>query len=599
MADSRYAGEAGLQAVFGQIKAAMAEKQDKINDMGLSHNDYSNAEKQKNAQNASDIVALNNDIDDIIEKMDGDATLYQFAPVVTVEDAVPGNVALRAKVEPTQELHGYDKPWPAGGGKNIMKIDLSNDSSTAAGMDFSHTDDTFTLQGTASSTFRIFNFDKVPPIKANLPYVLSVEIVGSLPKMQLTMYVGNSQGESLGNLKVIANGAGKYASSAVTLNEDVASSTFTIEGLQASGEYDCTVKVQLEQNTQATDWSPYSNICPITGHTEASVQRDGVNIADGIVRPIVCGQNNVYVNTTLPIGSIVVPIVGGRDYTVSIKNAQTIFTSTCAEFPENGDTTVDAMSGTSGASVTHKTVSTSANAKYLVVHTGSHDYEEFQVELGSTATPYVPYAGKTYTIALGDTIYGGTVDFDSGVMTVDRVKIVQNDATNVSQLTALTNTTRITTSLAIQAKSNNESLCKCNYLEYLTNYVYDAPHYYVESNAFIAFYPGVMNGDEWRAYVAANPLEIVYPIATPFTVQLTPQQIQLLKGTNTLTASTGQISVTVNGVSGSIGAVQEQVNELAADIAEQLPTAPTTDGAYVLTVTVADGTPTYSWESAT
>ena len=42
----------------------------------------------------------------------------------------------------------------------------------------------------------------------------------------------------------------------------------------------------------------------------------------------------------------------------------------------------------------------------------------------------------------------------------------------------------------------------------------------------------------------------------------------MLKGQNTLTASTGQISVTVNGVSGAIGSVQEQVNELAEDVAE-------------------------------
>ena len=97
-------------------------------------------------------------------------------------------------------------------------------------------------------------------------------------------------------------------------------------------------------------------------------------------------------------------------------------------------------------------------------------------------------------------------------------------------------------------------------------------------------------------------MQIVYTLESPFTVQLTPQQIQLLKGQNTLTASTGQISVTVNGVSGAIGQVQEQVNttvEALAELAEKLPTAPTTDGAYVLTLTVVDGTPTYSWESAT
>lgn len=31
----------------------------------------------------------------------------------------------------------------------------------------------------------------------------------------------------------------------------------------------------------------------------------------------------------------------------------------------------------------------------------------------------------------------------------------------------------------------------------------------------------------------------------------------------------------------------------------KIPPAPTTDGTYVLTCTVTDGTPAYSWESAT
>ena len=47
------------------------------------------------------------------------------------------------------------------------------------------------------------------------------------------------------------------------------------------------------------------------------------------------------------------------------------------------------------------------------------------------------------------------------------------------------------------------------------------------------------------------------------------------------------------------GTASEFIEDLQDEVAEKLPTAPTTDGAYVLTVTVASGTPTYSWESAT
>ena len=109
-----------------------------------------------------------------------------------------------------------------------------------------------------------------------------------------------------------------------------------------------------------------------------------------------------------------------------------------------------------------------------------------------------------------------------------------------------------------------------------------------------------MTYEDFKDWIENSPLQICYELATPTTIQLTPQQIQLLKGQNTLTASTGQISVTVNGVSGSIGSVQEQVNATdaaVAELAEQLPSAPTTDGTYTLTVTVTDGVPSYSWVS--
>lgn len=48
---------------------------------------------------------------------------------------------------------------------------------------------------------------------------------------------------------------------------------------------------------------------------------------------------------------------------------------------------------------------------------------KFQLELGTTATSYEPYKGDTYTTVLGRTVYGGTLDVVSGVLTVDRVKL--------------------------------------------------------------------------------------------------------------------------------------------------------------------------------
>lgn len=584
MADSRYAGEVGLQAVFGQIKAAIAEKQDKINGMGLSHNDYSNEEKQKNAQNVSDIVELNSDIDDIIEKMDGDAILYQFAPVVTVEDAVPGNVALRAKVEPQQDLHGYDKPWVGGAGKNMMKIDLSNDSQTAAGMNFSHTDDTFTLKGTASSTFKIFNFNKVPSIKTNLPYVLSVEIVGSMPKMQLSMYVGDSQGQSLGSMKVIANGAGKFESNAVTFTADVASSTFTIEGIQADGDYDCTIKVQLEQNTQATDWSPYENICPITQYDSCKITRTGKNLW----------------NEEFRIGdfdSITGKEISGnyfcsKDFIGVIPNTNYYFYSGFTEarcYAYQYDKDKKYLGNSEYINFNPNTVfRTSSNTYYIKFLRGGSYSTVYRNDMSiidaNIERKYYKYDGNDYQIELnGNTYYGqlridtqGNVYFD-----VDRAiaEFDGSDSTGWERRATYGTSTRFDyTGLLVVPDTSAVSNNIANYLTsgiIGTNNLECFNFHAINKLLQIQLHTDRLATDNvtgLMTYLASNHLQVCYKIATPFTITLKNTPINLLKGQNTIYVDTGDVEVTVNNTMDAIGSMQEQVNELDSDLSSLLKT---------------------------
>lgn len=45
----------------------------------------------------------------------------------------------------------------------------------------------------------------------------------------------------------------------------------------------------------------------------------------------------------------------------------------------------------------------------------------------------------------------------------------------------------------------------------------------------------------WKAYLASNPLDIIFPLATPITYQLTPQQIKTLKGTNNIWSNANDV----------------------------------------------------------
>lgn len=62
---------------------------------------------------------------------------------------------------------------------------------------------------------------------------------------------------------------------------------------------------------------------------------------------------------------------------------------------------------------------------------------------------------------------------------------------------------------------------------------------------------------------------------------------------NTLSALVRELSNTVASISSAITGIDERVTALAG----RLPDAPAEDGAYRLTVTVTDGTPTYTWEA--
>ena len=383
----------------------------------------------------------------------------------------------------------------------------------------------------------------------------------------------------------------------------------TIEDAVPANLADCSVKIEPVQSGSG-DPSP-TNVRPITGHTEVDVQRDGKNLWEFAESYSGAGG----LATNLRFSNSLKP----NTYVLSCKGTFTSggaiqFTFMCEDGSKSSITLgYDKVGDTyySSRTFTKKIV----GIDNIYSNNAGNSINDVQLELGSSATDYEPFKGKTYTIALGDTIYGGTVDFDSGVMTVTQVSVdIDGDTIAAISGQDFGDNTRFFIPYPEDMTGKyvtTSSICKCDSARVSFNDTINSPNLatenavYPHSSGIFYTHIGTMTTRDFNTWLASNNVQVCYELATPFTVQLTPQQIQLLKGTNTLYASTGQISVTVNGVSGAIGAVQEQANttdaalaELAADIAEQLPDAPTTDGAYVLTVTVESGTPTYSWESA-
>ena len=144
--------------------------------------------------------------------------------------------------EPIQDLHGYDYPYPPGGGKN--KISVSSIS----------------LGGSEPRTKRL-QIDPIPAGTYKLSFVKGGTSTGSYGIQFFSEVTGGSL-------------VGNVGSNPATLTlTDTALSVYVYF---SQTEYDNNktlnlTQLQVEEGSTATPFSPYSNICPISGWTQAEI----------------------------------------------------------------------------------------------------------------------------------------------------------------------------------------------------------------------------------------------------------------------------------------------------------------------------------------
>ena len=166
------------------------------------------------------------------------------------------------------------------------------------------------------------------------------------------------------------------------------------------------------------------------------------------------------------------------------------------------------------------------------------------LEVGSTATPYEPYNGVNVSIDLGQTVYGGTLNPLSGVLTVDRAIVdlgtldwrmsgSGNTAFHYANTSALGVATNISTTLnyicsnySIVAVSSSGTATDMAFTSANQLRIRDAT--YASASDFKTAMDGVM---------------LCYEVANPTTIQLTPHQIRSLYGNNTIFADTGNVAL--------------------------------------------------------
>jgi len=167
---------------------------------------------------------------------------------------------------------------------------------------------------------------------------------------------------------------------------------------------------------------------------------------------------------------------------------------------------------------------------------------KLQLELGTTATDYEPYQGTTYTTSLGRTVYGGTLDVVSGALTVDRAMVDMGSLT-WTYSNSFFRTDGITATVKRPPNNQTKVNAICSAYPIMTWTAISGTDTAIAvdtTGRMIVGNPNITSLSDFQT--AVSGVQLVYELATPQTYQLTPQQIDLLLGTNHLW-SDGEITV--------------------------------------------------------
>ena len=169
--------------------------------------------------------------------------------------------------------------------------------------------------------------------------------------------------------------------------------------------YPLGVTVTMEP-IQAGEGDPSpENVRPITGWDEVTVTRCRKNLLNPLY--ITKNLDNVY------WGRNTDGIRVEKDKTYTISNSANLLCS--GIYVSNKDGSGYIAVAYDKKSLTF-TPNATTNVSFQIYKVGGiDDGVELMLELGSTPTAYEPYQGNDYTLALPETIYGGTVDAVTGV----------------------------------------------------------------------------------------------------------------------------------------------------------------------------------------
>ena len=322
--------------------------------------------------------------------------------------------SVKCEINAKQDLHGYDHPWTAGGGKNLLNYDVWKTLGVIHGTTVWENNGV-TLTATDNDCFTNYGAGAFGDAKV---YVTEGEHI----------FLSWQENENkAGKIYIFPNGseAGLVRANNTEAKEleyivpaNVSFITFRF-GVDLAGTTISYKNIQINKGAKEDAWTPYANICPIFGHSKLNLTRCGANFTDISDNTIsgagyVIGGFPVAINTdnlVLPSGNYVFSFnLTGATYPCA---CQLIWYRNGVEVGN----TVETISA-SGINSIAFTASGEFDSFVMFCNSSSGgEFTNFNLNIGSTPSSYEPYNGQTFTVAFGQTVYGGVYD-KSGRLTI-------------------------------------------------------------------------------------------------------------------------------------------------------------------------------------
>lgn len=441
--------------------------------------------------------------------------------------------SLVADINPIQDLHGYDSPWVGGAGANKWDEQweiggIGADGSTAG--------------NTQTDRFRSKNFI---PCSAETSYYFI------MPSVSWRAFFYDSN-EDFISLVGTYNGSRQITT---PLNASYIK-FWVLQTTYGNG-------IAINYPSTVTTYSPWENICPISGWNSVGVVNCGVNLLGGITlaNAIKTSLNSAVIDTTNKTVSFQSnAMIGAEDnlfptkykentrYTLILNGYNSVGYSNMRVYYTDGSyanmstqtfpTSKGVFVYTTASSKTVEKVRRLNQLGTTVLY-----YDECGIFEGVlTADDFVAYNGTTYTTSLGTTVYGGSVDVVSGIGDAwGRINLKDISYTYTGGAFRF-----VLNSIGAKPPKDAYTLpnADCEGYKFVTSST-------ALSDGVIKFHPTngygyIQNSNYTDATTFANAMDGIYLVfekTTPDVISATPTQVQTLLGTNNIFADSGDVTV--------------------------------------------------------